>query len=59
MRAKPAHVVRGTGFGKIFNFVKKVAKSSLAKKFGKAALKELSNVYSKVANKIHNKKTKM
>ena len=32
MRAKPAYVVREKGFGKIFNFVKKVAKSSLAKK---------------------------
>ena len=38
---------------------KKVAKSPLAKKFGKATLKELSNVHSKVANKIHNEKTKM
>ena len=29
--AKPAHVVRGKGFGKIFNFVKKAGRSPLAK----------------------------
>ena len=32
VRAKPAHTVRGRGFGKMFNIVKKVTKSSLAKK---------------------------
>ena len=29
--AKPAHLVRGKGFGKIFNFVKKAGRSPLAK----------------------------
>ena len=58
MRAKSAHVVRGRGCGEIFKFVKKVAKSSLARKIGKAGLKELINVYNKVNNKIFNKKLK-
>ena len=62
VRAKPAHAVRppmrGKGFGKIFNFVKKVSKSPLARKIRKATLKELPNVYGKLANKIPNKKLK-
>ena len=58
MKAKPAHVVRGRGFGKVFNFVKKVAKSPLSRKIGKGALKELPNVYNKVTNEISNKKLK-
>ena len=57
-RAIPVHVVRWRGFGKIFNFVKKVSKSPLARKIGKGAHRELSNVYNKVTNKIPNKKLK-
>ena len=58
MRAKPPHVIRGRGFGKRFNFVKKLCKSPLAEKIGKAVLKELLNVYSNVANKISCKNLK-
>ena len=42
VRAKPAHAVRGRGFGKIFNIVKKVTKSSLAKKNWKDCTKRTS-----------------
>ena len=51
------HVQRGQGiFSNISKLAKKVVKVSIVQEFGKMALNELPNLYSKCAYKIKNKK---
>ena len=49
------HRIRGRCLG---NVIKTITKNPFVRNFGKMALKELSNVYCKVTNKVNNKNLK-
>ena len=49
---------KGKGIGKVFNFIKKVAESPIAKEIGRLTVKSLHKVDNKDVNKIKNKRVK-